>query len=87
MTPKQAAQEIRELAAGTVGNLIGVKGYATIDKHREEAAAAVENSGETFGSWVEAWHWWTDERPHGEHPTLGVCDCDECQVFDARQRA
>lgn len=23
-----------------------------------------------------------DTRPHGEHPTLGQCDCDECQAFD-----
>lgn len=21
-------------------------------------------------------------RPHGEHPTMGVCDCDECQQYD-----
>jgi len=25
-------------------------------------------------------------RPHGEHPTMGLCDCDECQDYDEKQR-
>jgi hypothetical protein len=25
------------------------------------------------------------QRPHGEHPTLGVCDCDDCQAWDERK--
>jgi hypothetical protein len=23
------------------------------------------------------------DRPHGEHPVWGPCDCDECQAWDA----
>jgi len=26
------------------------------------------------------------QRPHGEHPTLGVCDCDDCQAWDEAER-
>lgn len=26
-----------------------------------------------------------DERPHGEHPSLGKCDCDDCQAWDMEQ--
>jgi hypothetical protein len=27
-----------------------------------------------------------EPRPHGEHPTLGKCDCDDCQLWDVMRR-
>ena len=27
------------------------------------------------------------DRPHGEHPVFGPCDCDECQVWAAAEAA
>jgi hypothetical protein len=26
-----------------------------------------------------------EPRPHGEHPTLGLCECDECVAWDIAQ--
>jgi hypothetical protein len=25
-------------------------------------------------------------RPHGTHPTMGECECDECQKYDEAER-
>lgn len=27
-----------------------------------------------------------DDRPHGEHPSMGRCDCDLCQRWDMEHR-
>lgn len=41
------------------------------------------------GCWgsKEKMYWWLrahrlEHRPHGEHPTMGKCECDECVTYD-----
>jgi hypothetical protein len=30
--------------------------------------------------------WERDGRPHGAHPSLGTCDCSECNAYDHWER-
>ena len=57
MTGIQAAQEIRQLSAGTIGTLLQLGDHQRIDSARESYAVVIEASVRNFVSWMDAWEW------------------------------
>ena len=57
MTGPEAAEEIRQLASGTIATLTGLKTYREIDAKRESNAVCVEYAVRPFDHWMDAWNW------------------------------